>query len=232
MIKLMREGARKYPWLLKTIVGAIAIAFVITMGWWGFTDQGSDDVASVGKLTVSRAEYRRTYQNVYRYYKEQLPGTYDDQTVRQLVIDGLVDGKLWMLAAEDMGLTVPPDELRSRIMAREDFQRNGRFDPDLYRRLLAANRLTPALFESQLTAELLGEKARTVISQSVALTPSEIEEANALKARQSKAESEADASAYGRILQDILFQKQQRAIYAYKEALKGQVPVVIHREFL
>ena len=117
-------------------------------------------------------------------------------------------------------------------MAREDFQRNGRFDPDLYRRLLAANRLTPALFESQLTAELLGEKARAVISESVALTPSEIEEANALKARQSKAESEADSSAYGRILQDILFQKQQRAIYAYKEALKEQVPVVIHREFL
>ena len=36
MLKLMREASHSYPWLLKSIMGVIALAFVITMGWWGF----------------------------------------------------------------------------------------------------------------------------------------------------------------------------------------------------
>ena len=39
MIKLMRESAHKYPWILKSMMGILAVAFVITMGWWGFTEQ-------------------------------------------------------------------------------------------------------------------------------------------------------------------------------------------------
>ena len=39
MLKLMREASHSYPWLLKSIMGIIALAFVITMGWWGFGEQ-------------------------------------------------------------------------------------------------------------------------------------------------------------------------------------------------
>ena len=56
MLKLIREGGRNHPWLLKSLVGALALAFVITMGWWGFGQPQTDAVASVGKLNVSRAE--------------------------------------------------------------------------------------------------------------------------------------------------------------------------------
>ena len=53
MLKLMREASHSYPWILKTIMGIIALAFVITMGWWGFGEQRGAVVASVGELTVS-----------------------------------------------------------------------------------------------------------------------------------------------------------------------------------
>ena len=36
MIKLLREAAHYYTWFLKSIMGILALAFVITMGWWGF----------------------------------------------------------------------------------------------------------------------------------------------------------------------------------------------------
>ena len=51
MLKLMREASHSYPWLLKSIMGVIALAFVITMGWWGFRDQpgAGSVVASVGE---------------------------------------------------------------------------------------------------------------------------------------------------------------------------------------
>jgi len=232
MIKLMRESAHKYPWLLKSLMGILAIAFVITMGWWGFGQQETNAVASVGNLSVTRDEFLRTYENTYRFYKEKVQGDFKEETLKQFVIEGLIENKIWTLAAEDMGLTVTPNELRDDIMRREDFFRNGKFDPEVYRRVLAANRLTPSLFESQHTMELLRNKARMVVLDSVALTPSEIAEAQALMAHQPQVESASGPSARERILQDFLFQKQQRALMAYKEAMKAKVPIQIHKEYL
>jgi hypothetical protein len=234
MIKLMREGAHKYPWLLKSIMGVLAIAFVVGMGWWGFTDSQSNGIASVGDLPISQDEYRRAYENTYRYYKDNVQGDFKEETLKQFVLDGLIHSKLWTLAAKDMGVTVSPAELRDDIVRRPDFQKNGQFDPDLYRRLLAANRLTPALFESMHAIELLREKARMIVRDSVALTPAEIAEAETLLARQTQTESSGQPArtANERLLQDFLFQKQQRALMAYQEALKAKVPIQVHKEML
>lgn len=232
MIKLMREGARKYPWLLKSIMGLLAVAFVITMGWWGFTEQESNAVASVGDLTISRDEYRRTYESTYRFYKDRVQGEFKEEALKQFVIDGLVENKIWTIAAQELGVSVSPEELRDSIVKMEEFHRNGKFDPEFYARLLAANRLTPATFETLHRAELLAEKARTVIRDAVALTPAEVAEAQALTARQAQAEAGSGASANARILQDFLFQKQQRALTAYKESLKSRIPIQIRKEYL
>lgn len=231
MIKLMREGARRYPWLLKSIMGILAVAFVITMGWWGFTEQDSNAVASIGDLSVSRDEYRRTYESTYRFYRDKVQGDFKEESLKQFVIDGLVENKLWTIAARDLGLSVSPDELRDSIVKMEEFHRNGKFDPELYQRLLSLNHLTPATFESLHKVELLAEKARGVIRDSVALTPSEVAEAQTMMARQTQPDA-GGAAANERILQDFLFQKQQRAVAAYKESLKARVPVQIHKEFL
>jgi peptidyl-prolyl cis-trans isomerase D len=232
MIKLMREGAHKYPWLLKSIMGLLAVAFIITMGWWGFGETQTNAIASVGEQNITRDEYRRTYENTYRFYKDNVQGDFKEETLKQFVLEGLIENKLWTIAAKEMGLTVTPDELREDIMRRPDFQQKGQFDPDLYRRLLAANRLTPALFESLHTTELLREKARTIIRDSVALTPAEIAEAQGLMASQSQLESTDGRSANERLLQDFLFQKQQRALMAYKEAMKAKIPIQVHKELL
>jgi hypothetical protein len=234
MIKLMREGAHKYPWLLKSMMGILAIAFVVGMGWWGFTDSQSNAIASVGELPISRDEYLRAYENTYRYYKDNVQGDFKEETLKQFVLDGLIHSRLWTLAAKDMGVTVSPAELRDDIVRRPDFQKNGQFDPDLYRRLLAANRLTPALFESMHATELLREKARMMVRDSVALTPAEIAEAQTLLARQTQTEASGQAAptANERLLQDFLFQKQQRALMAYQEALKANVPIQVHKEML
>lgn len=231
MIKLMRESAHKYPWLLKAMMGILAVAFVITMGWWGFGEDTSNAIASVGPLTVTRDEYLRAYENTYRFYKENVQGDFQEETIKQFVLDGLIENQLWTLAAEEMGLTVSAEELRQDILQREAFQRNGKFDPDLYRRVLAANRLTPALFESQHTLELLRAKAMMVVRDSVALTPAEIAEAQALMARQPAGGGPGQA-AQERILQDFLFQKQQRALLAYKESMKASVPIKVRQELL
>lgn len=232
MIKVMRNLSHNHPWLLKSIMGILAIAFVITMGWWGFGDQAGNAVASVGDLAVSREEFRRAYENMYRFYKEKVPGEFKDETIKQFVIEQLVDNRLWLIAAKDLGITVSDADLREMIVQIPDFQKNGAFDPELYQRLLAANHLTPAVFEAAQTKEILGNKARMIVRDSVALTPSEIAEGQALMTRPQESDPAKAATAKDRILQDMLFQKQQRALMAYQESLKAKVPIKIHRELL
>lgn len=185
MLKLMRESSHSYPWLLKSIMGIIALAFVITMGWWGFGEQPGAVVASVGDLTVSRDEFRRAYENTYRLYKDKVPGELKDETIKQMVVDQLVDNRTWLIAAKNMGLTVADADLREVIMQIPDFQKNGAFDPEIYRQLLAANHLTPAIFEAIEAKEILSNKARMIIRDAVALTPAELAEAQALTDRKS-----------------------------------------------
>jgi hypothetical protein len=232
MIKLMREGARKYPWILKSLMGILAIVFVITMGWWGFSEQQSDAVASVGDTTVTRDEFRRAYENTYRFYKEKVQGDFKEETLKQFVVEGLIESKIWSIVAKDLGVRVSPEELRESIVRREEFQRNGQFDPEIYRRVLAANHLTPAMFENLHALELQQDKAQTVIRDSVALTPDEIAEAQALQSRQPQPETPVGLSAKDRILQDLLLQKQQRALLAYKESVRARLPIEIHKEML
>jgi len=232
MLKLMRESSHSYPWLLKSVMGIIALAFVITMGWWGFGEQTGAVVASVGDLTVSRDEFRRAYENTYRFYKDKAPGELKDETIKQMVIDQLVDNRTWLIAAKNMGITVDDNDLREVIMQIPDFQKNGTFDPDVYKRLLAANHLTPATFEAIEAKEILSNKARMVIRDAVALTPDELAEAQALTLRQTEADPGKAEAAKDRAAQDILFQKQQRALTAYTESLKTSIPIKINRELL
>lgn len=232
MIKLLREVAHDYPWFLKSIMGVLALAFIITMGWWGFGQQPGDVVASVGEFTIPQDEFRRAYENTYRFYKDKGQTDIKDEFLKQFVLEQLIENRMWLIAAHDMGLTVSDDDLRNAVMQRPEFQRNGAFDPDVYRRLLAANHLTPSLFEAMEAKDMLTNKARMVIMDAVALTPSEFSEAQALVTRQGEADPAKAPAAKERIFQSFLFQKQQRALIAYAQSMKAKIPIKTHKELL
>jgi peptidyl-prolyl cis-trans isomerase D len=122
--------------------------------------------------------------------------------------------------------------LRESIVQIPEFHKNGRFDPEHYQRLLAANHLTPSMFESMQAKELLSLKARMTVSDAVALTPAELTEAQALMLRQPDPDPAKAAAAKERAIQDVLLQKQQRTLAAYAQSLKATLPITIRRELL
>ncbi|HLZ34386.1 MAG TPA: SurA N-terminal domain-containing protein [Nitrospira sp.] len=232
MIKVLRFANEKYPWFLALTIGFIAITFIVGMGWWGFGEQQGTVVASVGDLTISHDEFKRAYENTYRFYKDKVPGEFKDETIKQYVVEQLVDNRVWLIAAKNMGLTIADEDLREAIIQIPEFQKNGTFDPELYQRLLAANHLTPAVFETMEAKELLSNRARLMVSDAVTLTPTELAEAQALTLRQTETDPTKAAAAKERAIQEVLFQKQQRALVAYTQSLKATIPVNIRRELL
>jgi hypothetical protein len=232
MIKTMRDAAHNYPWLLKSIMGILAVAFVITMGWWGFGEQAGGPVAKVGNQSVSLDEFKRTYENMHRIYKENVKTEFKDEEFKEFVVGQLVDSRLWIIAAEEMGVRVSDADLREMILQIPAFQKNGAFDPELYRRILAANHLTPASFEAIQLQEILANKARMIVRDSVALTPAEIAEGQSLMTRPQDPEPGKIAETKQRVLDDMLLQKQQRALMSFQQSMKAKLPITVRRELL
>ncbi len=231
MIRLIREGSRKYPWILLGIIGVIVVTFVIGMGWFGYGEVSRNKIATVGDVKISRNEYERAYKQTQNYYRENKQDIKAEQ-LQANVVDELITLRVWASAARDMGLTITAGELRAEILSIQAFQRNGKFDPELYRRLLTFNHLTPALFEGNQREQLLVNKARAMVVGSVALTPTERAEASTLVPRQPPGTESSGTLSQDLIMKSFLFQKQQRALEAYTASLKATIPIEIYRENL
>jgi hypothetical protein len=234
MLKMIREIAIERPWLLRTIMVLIALVFVVTMGWWGFEENKEESIITVGADRVSREEYQRAYQNLSRQYKEFVPGDIPEDQLKQMVAEQLIASRLWSQAAKDMGIVVTTTELRDAIAAIPGFQQNGKFDPGQYKRLLASQRWTPAMFEAAFRSDLMREKARTLVRASVAATQDELAQAQAALATQltPSVPMQQMPSPQERAVQTILYQKQQQAVHAYQEALRAKTTVTVRRELM
>ena len=103
----------------------------------------------VGPYKVSLQEYRRTYDNYYRFYRDQLKQEdIKEEQIKQQAINGLIDAKSWTLLADELGLEISEQELKNAILEQKEFHKDGNFDPQFYQRILANNRMTPGEFES------------------------------------------------------------------------------------
>jgi hypothetical protein len=233
MIRLIREGSTKYPWLLKGLILAIAITFIGGMGWYGYEASQPNAVASVGPYTIDKQEYLRAKQRYYRFYRDQLKQEeVKDETLQQLALDGLIANKSWRVLADEFGLAVSPQELHDAIVNQKDFQKDGVFDPEYYQRLLAANRTKPHEYEEQRREELLIEKARLLVSEATTLTPAELQEVTDLNARQTLEGAESDPEVFEQIKMQFVLQKKQRAMQAFQSSLRVRGDITIHEELL
>ena len=70
------------------------------------------------------------YENTYRFYKDKGQNEIKDEFLKQFVLDQLIDNRMWLHVAKEMGLTVSDEDLRKAIMQRTEFQKNGSFDPE------------------------------------------------------------------------------------------------------
>ena len=233
MIRLIREGSHKYPWILKGIMLVIAVTFVIGMGWWGFEASQSNAVATVGEYKVTREELFRAQQRYYRFYKDQLKQEdVKEETIKQLALEGLITNKAWLSFADELNLAVSAQELHDAIVNQKDFQKDGKFDAQYYQRLLANNRLTPHQYEEQRKAELLAEKARLLVAESTTLTPAEMKEVQDLASRQAKEGEKVDQDMLEQIRMQFVLQKKQRALQAFQTALRSRGNVNINQNLL
>jgi peptidyl-prolyl cis-trans isomerase D len=188
MLNLMRKNAG--TWLIKLLLGAIVLVFV----FWGvgsFRDRGAGRVASVNGDPIMVEEYNEAYNRLVEQIKQRYGNRLNDEMLKMLqvkkqALDQLIEKRLLLTEAKRLNFIVSDEELSTSIKAIPAFQDNGNFDNRRYRAVLAQNHLTPESFEVKQREFILIDKVRSLVSDSVKVSDTEVEDAYQWKNSQIK----------------------------------------------
>lgn len=176
MLEYIRSSAQSFG--VKIAFGIIILVFV----FWGvgnFNDRDyTNVVAVVNGQPILAMEFEKAYQAVEDSILRSNPGLTREQLASQhlgrQVLRELIEQTLLAQEARRAGVEVTPLEMRMHAAQIPAFQdASGRFDPEAYKRVLAARRMTPAQYEEELGSQLLREKMFQLVSAPAWVDPDE-----------------------------------------------------------
>jgi peptidyl-prolyl cis-trans isomerase D len=159
------------------VVGFIFLA--VGSGYSFFGKGGERDlIAKVGNVHITISEFNRICQPALdQLYSSlnQSPTTDEIKRLKVNVLNNLVDDTILHQAAQKLGVNVSDEEFMASIQGQPYFQVNGKFDRERYYKVLDAMRMTPPQFEAAQRQQLLTQKIRGVLLDSVLLTGGDFE---------------------------------------------------------
>ncbi len=175
MLSSMRKSAGS--WMIKILLGMIVLAFVF-MGAGSYWAGRRNTVANVNGEPISVNEYQQTYQRMMQNLEQRFGNQLDQDMIdmlnlREQALDRLIEKRLLMQVAEKNDIRLPDDVLARSITSLQVFQNNGQFDPELYKRVLNQNRLSPGSFETLQKEAMLTSMLKNFVSNAVPVSEAE-----------------------------------------------------------
>ncbi|HEY3490414.1 MAG TPA: SurA N-terminal domain-containing protein [Candidatus Deferrimicrobiaceae bacterium] len=157
MLDVLRRNAGS--WVIKVILGFIALTFVSWGVFVGFSDQTQSAAATVGKEKISMAALDQAANAIEKSYRDVYGPAFTPEMQKALrikdqALDSLIQKALLLEDARKMGLTASDTEVQREIAATPSFQEDGQFREDRYRSLLTYNRISPSEYEEQKREEI------------------------------------------------------------------------------
>ena len=170
MLDFLRK--RKRNWIIVFFLGVIIVTFTLFYGGSKLGEQRTTEVAEVNGELISQREFALHYDREVQRYRDLLKGSLTPEMVKALNIKGnlietLIQKKLVLQEARNLGLTVTDDDLAEHLGKIPEFQVGGRFNKDRYLQVLQANRLMPTQFEEEQRDQLTIQRLYTVILDAV-----------------------------------------------------------------
>lgn len=176
MLDFMRKNAQS--WGVKLLFGLIVVVFV----FWGvgsFRSNKNAILATVNERPIMIKEFGRAYERTLQDIRNRESNLSQEQIesmdLKNRVFNQLISSTLLSQKAREWGLTISARQLRESIGQIQVFQNEDKqFDPERYKAVLKANRLTPGQFEQDQTHNLLMEKVRSYIQLPAKPDPEEV----------------------------------------------------------
>jgi len=182
MLKTMRRNVKSLKPILWLIVATFIIAIFAIWGGAGRLGETnrSDTLASVGGSKISSNAFFQALRSRLEAISKQFGGELNAQLVQQLgipqqTLEQLVQQRLLLEIATDMGLRATDAEVRDKIVAYPALQQDGKFVGfEAYRRLLEYNHIPLAEFESGLRQDVLIGKVVEVLTAGIFVTDEDV----------------------------------------------------------
>jgi peptidyl-prolyl cis-trans isomerase D len=170
-----------------TGVFAYVILFLISIPFalWGIQSYFEGGGKSLAAEVNGEEIPLRVYQNAFQQQKQRLnqmfsgripEGLINDDMLRSQAIESLILETVLRQELHASGYRVSDKALLSEIEEMEVFQNNGRFDPQLYNRLLDRQRISKTGFEQQMRDSLLQAQFQEGIVNSALVLRGEVED--------------------------------------------------------
>jgi peptidyl-prolyl cis-trans isomerase D len=222
MLKIMRS----HKFFTVFVLGAITIMISVAFIFWGIGPKDNVQaafVASVEDEKITLDEYWRAYDNEVKRLKEQnrSPEEIEKSNLKDRILATLVNRMVLVAAAPKAGITVTEKEIQEAVISTPYFQRNGVFDPEVYKRALKLNRLTTQSFENSIRNDLIILKMSNLIGETAELSSEELQILESMNVENKD-----------QLRSIFRSSKSNQTIQAYIESIKRQMDIQINRDLI
>ncbi|MGC1547133.1 MAG: SurA N-terminal domain-containing protein, partial [Rhodanobacter sp.] len=184
MLQSLGNKMKGWPSIIVLGVAVFAMSFFGIEGY--FSSQVETFVAKVGKHEISQQQFQDRLNQLRQQARDQQGDSFDASVfekpeTKQRILDSMIDQQLLIQANEDLGMRVSTQAMRDTIAGIPGFQINGKFDPQTYRALLAAQNKTPDMFEDDVRTSLAISLLPDAITSSEIITDADVDRFLALR---------------------------------------------------
>jgi peptidyl-prolyl cis-trans isomerase D len=157
----MFELVAKNKRIAQVVLALIAIPFAfVGVDYYFRRDASAPTVATVAGAEVTRAEFDELLRQQQDRMRSALgrnfdPAIFDNPEVRYSLLEQLVAQRVLQRQAREQRFQATDADLARAIGEIDAFRVDGKFSPERYRQLLAAQNMTPAMFEQRMREELV-----------------------------------------------------------------------------
>jgi peptidyl-prolyl cis-trans isomerase D len=182
MLKTMRRNVKSLKPILWLIVATFIVAIFAIWGGAGRLGESSrsNTLATVGGEKITADAYFQALQQRLEALSKQFSGEINAQLIQQLglpqqTLQQLIQQRLLLEIAHDMGLRASDAEVRAKIISYPQLQQNGQFVGfETYRRMLEYSHIPMAEFEAGLRQDVLIGKVYEVLTAGIFVTDDEV----------------------------------------------------------
>ena len=189
MLQAIRD--KTSGWIAYLIIGLISVPFAL----WGINSYlggGEEQPAAVvnGNEISARdldQAYARYRERLLQVFGGKLPDIFQNENVvKEQVLSQLIEERVLIDYIEEQGYRVGPKALFREIAKIPSFQKDGRFDKELYQAQLRSQGYSPALFELELRRQLEMKQPENGIKLSALVPAVAVDQALALQQEKRK----------------------------------------------
>lgn len=178
--------------VLKIIFGIIIVSFILT-GVSGYLIGGGNNYAAkVNDQEIGRAQFENAVASERNRMQQQLGDQFSElaanenymKTMRQQVLNRLIDEALLDQYARELGLNISDDQVKQAIFQTQAFQADGKFDNERFSRIVNQMGMTTDQYAQALRNQLTTQQLINAVAGTDFMLPGESDQLAALVSQQ------------------------------------------------